>query len=135
MELKNIQGKHTARVFLPAHLAATATEKRAILSMPFRCNINRVAIAPQTAVTGADTNTTHLNVIDGGADGTGTTEIGALDLTSGNDLVALDDNDIIARSAADVAMDADDVLVLQHEKVGTGLDVLESYVLVEYEAR
>jgi len=65
------------------HLAATATETRAIWVAPCDCVITGCSLTNPAAVTGNNTNRTNLNLLDAGAGGTGTTEIGNLDLATG----------------------------------------------------
>lgn len=136
MRVQYLQGLHTwSGIYVPSHAAATATEKLGVLEAPFDCYLRRVAFSPQDAVTGVDTNTTHLNVVDGGPDGSGTTELATKELVAGTDLVALDYQDIFALTATKVELTAGDVLEFQWEKVGTGLLIPHGYVLVSIEAK
>lgn len=126
---------HSANVI--GHAAATATEKHPIFRAPFACKVTKIDAVAQAAVTGADTNTTHLNIINAGAAGAGTTEVGNLDLTSGTDMAALDSTNIPLNATyltAGVTLAEGDVLVLQHEKVGNGLLVPQLLVYIEYKA-
>lgn len=89
------QGDHSGyqqerQGYVPAHAAATATEKRVI----FRA-----------------------------------TEVGNYDLTSGNDLAAFDEKTLY-EPATPLAMAAGDYIAIQHEKVGTGLDVPDCNTVV-----
>lgn len=130
--LGNIPGKHTCETVVPGHAAATATEDFPVFYAPFACRVTAVRIVPGAAVTGANTNTTHLNLINRAADGAGTTEIANRDLTSGNDLTAFDNYNLYA-PATPLAVVAGGVLSLQYEKVGTGLLVPGLFVIVEFE--
>jgi hypothetical protein len=100
------------------HLAATATETRAIWTAPCNCVITGCSVVNPAAVTGNDTNSTNLNLLDAGAAGTGTTEIGNLDLATGTNLVA---NVPSALTVTATVLTAGDVVKVQYEKVGTGL--------------
>lgn len=130
--LGNIPGKHSCEVVVPAHAAATATEQAPVFYAPFACKVTAVRVVAGAAVTGANTNTTHLNLHNRGTDGSGTTEIANYDLTSGNNLTAYDNYNLYA-PASGLAVAAGGVLSLQHEKVGTGLDVPALCVVVEFE--
>jgi hypothetical protein len=135
-KLQYLQGLHTVSgIYVPAHAAATATEKLPVFEAPFDCYLRRVAFAPQAAVTGQDTNTTHINVLDGGAAGSGTTELATKELVNGTDLAALDYQDIFALTDTKVELSAGDIVLLQEEKVGTGLAVGQGFVLVSVEAK
>lgn len=105
-------------VVLAVHAAATATEARAIFVAPRACKITGVSITPDAASTGDNTNTTNLNVINKGASGSGTTEIGNLDLVTSTNLTAFDEQAITITATA---LAAGDVVALQFEKVGTGV--------------
>lgn len=105
-------------VVLAVHAAATATEARAIFTAPRACKITGVSFTPDVASTGDNTNTTYLNVINKGASGSGTTEIGNLDLATGTNLTAFDEQAITITATS---LAEGDVVALQFEKVGTGV--------------
>ncbi len=105
-------GELLALATVPAHLAATATERTPLYVDVVARTITKVEVLPSTAVSGADTNTTHLNLAEGD------TEVDAYDLTSGNDLTAHTEYDF---GLTAFVLEAGNVLNLQHEKVGNGL--------------
>lgn len=119
------------RLIVPArtHAAATATERILLWIPEAAVRITALAHCPDAAITGVDTNTTHLNFHDGGATGTGTTEVANVDYTKGTDAVALTDNDL---SATAFNLDAGDSFILQYEKVGTGLLIPEGFIMIDY---
>lgn len=119
-------------VYLPAHLAATATESFALWVAGFKAQIGQVAIInSNAAVTGQDTNTTHINLVDGGAEGAGTTERANRDLVSGTDIpvgkTLLYDN-----TTSPFELDQGDILEIQYEKVANGLLVPTLMYMVLY---
>jgi len=126
IEQKHILGGFRQITRVPAHAAATATESYPIFSAPFACSITAIKINPITAVTGADTNTTHLNIDDASG------EIADLDLTSGNDLTANVDNTITISTATTLTKGQN--LELEFEKIGSGLAVPASLMVIEYDA-
>lgn len=134
MRTDDLYGVHVRQVHKESVLAATATGRFPLMEMPFAAAITSVRIQPNAAVTGNTTNHKNLNIQDGGADGTGTTEIGNLDLDTGVDLVALDSNAILT-VANGTAIDAGDILVLEVEQVGSGVLIPASDYIVEFEAR
>lgn len=113
--VKVIQGQFIA------HAAATATEYIVSVVIPIKGRLRAAYVIANAAVTGADTNTTHLNLVNGGVAGTGTTELAALDLTDGNDLASGAKS--IMSEALTTQLDAGTVVRLQAQKVGDGLDV------------
>lgn len=132
---RGLVGVHKSLVKVVSHAAATATEQWPIFMAPFPCLVTAVKVVAQAAVTGADTNTTHLNIINKGSAGAGTTEIANRDLVLGTDLVGFGDTSIaLTGTTAQKTLAEGDVLTLQHEKVGTGLLVPELLVEVSYRA-
>jgi hypothetical protein len=118
-------GEYAAQASHAQHAAATATETRAIFTAPCACRVRAVRATPHAASTGDNTNTTFLNLVNKGAAGAGTTEVGNKDLTTGVNLAAHDETSIPlnATFAAGVSMAEGDVLGLEYEKVGTGVAV------------
>ena len=127
----DVPGTHDMAATTPQHAAATATEIIPIFEAPASVKIEKVIFRPGAAVTGQDTNTTHLNVINMGTAGTGTTELGNYDLTSGNDLAVGERKELYA-PATSLEVAAQTLIGLQLEKVGTGLDVPDGIVIVEF---
>jgi hypothetical protein len=108
---------------LAAHAAATATEKAVVYVAERKCRLKKVDFYARRAITGADTNTTHLNLLDEA------TEIANRDLTSGNDHAAGAKHALFAPATPRV-LDAGDRLFLEWQKVGNGLDVPELTLVV-----
>lgn len=119
---------------MAAIAAATATQKDPIFTAPCKCRVTRVAVTPQAASTGDNTNTKNLNILNAGSDGTGTTEVGNKDLVTGTNLVALDETVVPLNTtyANGVDLSEGDVLALQTEKVGTGVAVGPFLVSVDF---
>jgi len=132
--LEDIPGYHTANAYLPSHAAATATEGYPIFTAPFRCEITSILIVPAAAVTGADSNSTYLNLINRGTAGSGTTEIGSYDLTTGNNL-ATSDEKVLYAPATPLAVSDGNVLAFIFEKHGSGLLVPALLVQVTFRSR
>ena len=120
------------QIRIPAHAAATATEKVALLYASFAIYVTAVRHIPDTIVTGANTNTTHINLIDAGSAGTGTTEQGNIDYVSATDTAELDSR---AFTFTAFTLDSGDVLALQFEKVGSGLAIPAGLIVIEFQPR
>lgn len=129
-QVRKQPGTKILQVPFIAHAAATATEDIAELVMPHAAKIVGAYIVPAAAVTGANTNYTSLILYDRGTDGTGTTALATLALTSGNDLVAKAKN--IMSEALTTTVVAGQVLGLSAAKSGTGLDVPAGTLVVAY---
>lgn len=124
-----------SQAYAPAHAAATATEQVPIFTAAQPLRVRRVSFTPAAAATGDNSNTTNLNVINRGAAGAGTTEIGSFDPVTGADLVAGDEKNVFAPVAASgyITLAAGDVLAAQYEKVGSGLAISQGVWTVEYD--
>lgn len=129
--LKAIPGNHRDLVTGIAHAAATATEYVVQWAAPFDCRLKAVYFIPNADVSGQDTNTTHLNVDNKGSGGAGTTELGNVDLVNGTDLTGSDVNTLASGLTTDLSKD--DVIAVEAEKVGTGLDVPAGTYVFEYD--
>jgi hypothetical protein len=118
-----VSGWQSIQVAYPQIVTSEATVRRPIWVAPFDTELGEVGIINSTIVTGANTNTVHLNLIDGGLEGAGTTEIATRDLVSGTDLIVgktlLFDN--IQGASAERFMALGTILELESEEVGTGL--------------
>lgn len=131
--IHDIPGVHVDAVPLKSHAAATATELSFVWVAPFAAKVRAVRVIWDAAITGADTNTTHVNLINADVEGDGTDELANIDYTSGTDAVAGATIDLYA-PASPLAVAAGTKLVIQHEKVGNGLLIPSGLVIVEYEA-
>jgi hypothetical protein len=134
---KTLQGDipgatYQSTAYLPGHAAATATEVVPIFVAKQDCRIVKVSLIPGAAVTGADTNTTNINLQDRGSDGAGTTEKANYDLTNGHDLAACDEY-VLYNPATPFSLDAGKVLAIQFEKVSSGLLTPQMVAVVEYD--
>lgn len=105
-----------------AHAAATATETLTIFKSPCRAKLKAVTWVPGAAITGANTDTTHINVINRGTDGTLTTEIGNKDWIAGVNATAFGEVSIYAPAAgSELQLSQNHVISCTFEKVGNGL--------------
>lgn len=125
----DIPGTHKAVVATPIIASSAATNYIAVWTAPFKCTVTGLKFVCTDAVTGADTNTVHLNV-DGPS---AATEVGNIDLTDGIDLVAGVASALTM--AANVSMTEDQSLRLEAEEVGTGLGaaIAEGALIIEYQ--
>ena len=122
----------TAQAYVPAALAADATTQWPIFYAEKACRILRVSIIPQAAITGADTDSMTLNVVDKALVGVGTTVLGTKAYTSGVNVIAFNDDTLVAETAAKTVA-AGAVVNLERAKVGTGLAMPQLLVVVTYE--
>lgn len=129
----DIPGNFVDEVAMETHAAATATEKRFLWTAPFKCKIVSIAFLGDAAMTGDNTNSTNLNIINGTTTGLGTTELGNKDyVTSTNHVLGTPDN--IYAPATPATFDEGTRIILQFEKVGSGLLVPRGTFIVTYYA-
>ncbi|MFE4701080.1 hypothetical protein ACFRIC_28875 [Streptomyces sp. NPDC056738] len=89
---------------------------------PYACTVTAVQYVPVAAITGANTNSRTLTLVNKGADGTGTTTVATLALTSGVNLAANDEKAItLSGTAANLVLAAGDTLLWRSTHVGTGI--------------
>lgn len=105
-----------------ARAAADATSDEAVMIAPFGGSVSAVTFTPDADLTGADTNSATLGVINKGLAGNGTTSVASKAFTNGVNALDFDETDItITATAADRVVVAGDVLAFRRTKVGTGL--------------
>lgn len=118
---------HVVRTTLPTVAAADASILFPVLVAPAGTPllVKRVSVTPAAAITGANTNTKHINVLDN------TTELSTLELVSGTDIAARAETTLY-EPATPHTLDAGDVLNIQVEAVGTGILITPLAVVVEF---
>jgi hypothetical protein len=89
---------------------------------PFDCTVTSVVYIPETAITGADTNSRTVSLVNKGQAGSGSTTVASLALTSGVNAAANDDKAItLSATAANLVLAAGDTLQWRSIHVGTGI--------------
>lgn len=84
--------------------------------------VSAVTYSTVTAITGANTNTRSVSLVNKGQAGAGTTVIATLQFNSGVNTTASDEKTItLSSTAADLVVAAGDVLQWQSTAVGTGI--------------
>ena len=131
-QLHDVPGNFTDDVIVETHAAATATEKRLLWVAPYAVKIVSIVAYFDAAGTGDNTNTTNINTINGGTAGTGTTEIGNKDYVLATDIVVGTPQSLYAPTNP-VAYAAGVHIILQFEKVGTGLAIPRGLYRITYQ--
>jgi hypothetical protein len=123
-------GVLSAGVGVELHAAGTATEERVIFKIPVTGRLRKVSLTAGAAITGANTNSSNVNLkhYTGGVG----TELANKDYTLAVNTAKATPFDLYA-PATPRNMAAGDVLSLELEKVGTGLDLPQLHVQVEYD--
>lgn len=106
---------------IPATATASDSETDLIVA-PFAGTVSAVTYVASTAITGADTNSRTVVVVDKGAAGSGTTIVATKAFTNAVNAAADAATTItLSGTAANLVVAAGDVLVWQSTHVGTGL--------------
>jgi len=124
--LYGIPGTYVEQRGVSSVSASTSTGAIGIFVAPFRCRVTRIAYAPVSKLTGADTNSMNINVTL--ADGT---EVAHIDFTDGVNAEKGEETDIAITSP--INLDAGETLLVVREKVGTGLEMPLGVIVFEYE--
>lgn len=130
VSLHDIPGIHKDQIPFAAQAAADASNLVAEWTAPFTCRVKKVRLEFTDNITGVDTNSRNLNLLDNDR----STELANIDFVAGTNAAAGTEIDLYAPSAGK-NLSEDDNLVLQSEKVGTGLATPEGVMIVEYEGR
>lgn len=90
--------------------------------VPADMTISGVTYTTVTAITGANTNTRSVSLVNKGTDGSGSTVIATLQFNSGTNTVAADETTItLSGTPANLNVSAGQVLQWQSTAVGTGI--------------
>lgn len=89
---------------------------------PYAGTVTAAAFVPTTDITGADTNSRTVEVVNRGQAGSGTTQVALLALTAGVNAVATHEKALpLSSTPSDLVVAAGDVLRVTSLHVGTGL--------------
>lgn len=89
---------------------------------PFDGTVTAVTYAPVTAITGANTNTRSVSLVNKGTDGAGSTVIATIQYNSGVNAAASDENTVtLSATPANLLVTAGQILQWQSTAVNTGI--------------
>lgn len=90
--------------------------------VPSACTVTSVTYAPVTAITGANTNTRSVSLVNKGTDGSGSTVVATIQYNSGVNAAASDENTVtLSGTPANLNLAAGVLLQWQSTAVGTGI--------------
>jgi hypothetical protein len=117
---------------IPA-VAAGADDTTPLGPAPFDGTVTGVTFIPDAAITGANTDTRKVSIVNAGQAGAGTTEVAALQFNAGVN-AAVSDEKALTLSATPANRDAvtGDVLSWKSDKVGTGIADPGGTVVITY---
>ncbi len=127
----DIPGQHVEKCRTIVVGTSDITRLDTIFRAPFNCQITAVSYIPDAAITGADTNTRHVNIVDRGLDGLGTDEIANKDYTNGVDATALNE-EVLTMTSLNHVLSEGDVVAAEFEEIGTGIGVPAGMFVIFY---
>ena len=102
--------------------AQGADDAQTVWVATFAGKVTAVSYIADTAITGADTNTRKVSLVNKGADGTGTTEMAAIQFNNTINATAFDEKALtLSSTVANRNFAAGDVLAWVTAKVATGI--------------
>lgn len=107
---------------VPAVSTAGNDDDTVIFQAPFDCTVTTVEYVPEAAITGADTNSRTLSLVNKGQAGSGSTTVATLALTSGVNATAYNERTVtLSGTAANLVLAAGDTVQWRSIHVGTGI--------------
>jgi hypothetical protein len=123
----------SSRHVATAAVSGGADANTPVFVAPFPATVTSVQYVTPSAITGADTNSRTVSLINKGAAGSGSTAVATLALTSGVNTVAYVPKAItLSGTAANLVLAAGDVLNWNSLHVGTGIADTGGLVVVSY---
>lgn len=117
-----------------ANFAAGASGGFALFPAPFAGRLVSATYAPNANITGADSNTRTVSIVNKGASGAGTTVMAALPLVSGANATAFDEKVIpLSGTEENLTFDEGDVIAWVSTHAASGLADPGGLVSVEIE--
>lgn len=121
----------TISATIPA-LAAGVAGDQTIGEAPFAGTVSAASFTPEAAITGDNTNTRTLTVVNKGQAGAGSTAAATLAFTTGNNGVAFDEKAFtLSGTPANLVVAEGDILAVVETVAGTGLAHAGGLVQVE----
>jgi hypothetical protein len=106
---------------VPAVATAGSSQSTNLADAPYDGTVSYVGYVPAAGVTGANTNTRQVQLVNRGQAGSGTTVVATLSFVSGTNGVANDEVTVpLSGTAGATTIAAGDVLQWQSNAVGTG---------------
>jgi hypothetical protein len=107
---------------VPAVSTAGNDDDTVLGQAPFDCTVTSVQYVAEAAITGADTNSRTVSLVNKGQAGSGSTSVASLALTSGVNAAANDERAItLSATAANLDLTAGDTLQWRSIHIGTGI--------------
>jgi hypothetical protein len=114
--------QNTIEEGVPAVATAGSSQNTNLADAPYDGTVTYVGYVPVAAITGANTNTRQVQLVNKGQAGSGNTVIATLSFVSGTNAAASDEVSVpLSGTANATTIASGDVLQWQSNAVGTGL--------------
>jgi hypothetical protein len=95
--------------------------------------VTKISYTPNANITGVNTDTRKIAVVNKALDGSGTTEVGALQFNSAVNATAYDEKAVtLSGTAANLVVAEGDILLFASTVVGNGLADPGGHVILEF---
>lgn len=112
----------TIEADVPTVGTAGNDEDTILAQAPFDCTVTAVEYVPEAAITGANTNTRAVSLVNKGQAGSGTTSVASLQFDSGVNAAGADEKPVpLSGTAANRNLAAGDTLLWRSLHIGTGI--------------
>lgn len=116
--------------WIPGQAAGTDSDQ-VLARAPFKGQVTKVALVPEAAVTGATATKRTFTLTNKGQAGAGTTAVAILDLITGTDLVAFDEEAFTLSADPADNVEEGDILALVETHASTGTAHSGGQVIIE----
>lgn len=134
-KLRDLQGDHFLVVPVAAEGTAGTAEAFTGPPAPFKCKVTAVTWVPNAAVTANGTNYATLALQNGGATGTGTTNIASRSYAATNSVARTAEALTLNATAANLNLAAGDILVVDRSVAASGVATPGGVFIATIQAR
>lgn len=119
-KLHDLAGNHVIHIHLPVR-TILAADSVGFVRVPFDCTVTAADLTPGAAVTADATHYASISIRNGGATGTGTTEITSRSWAATNSVAKTKESLTLSATAANLVLAEGDILVITAATAGNGL--------------
>lgn len=135
MQLSEVAGEFTVRVFVPGQATAGTVDDWVLLVADSNITVTSVTLIPNAAITANGSNYFDLNVINKGAAAGGSTSLASRSWIATNSVAFVAEAMTLTGTTANLNVASGDVLDLARTVTASGLAMPDMLVLVKYKLR
>jgi hypothetical protein len=134
-QVKELRGDHVASLPVAAMAGATTDNEQPGFVVPFNAKVTAVKWLPAANVTASGTNFSVLSVRNRKADASGTALPASRSYAATNSTAWVPEDCTLSSTAADLLLNAGDILTVQMIHTASGVVIPAGVVRVSYQAR